>query len=273
MKKKTKSFLSLFIGCQCGCKRQIKSDFNPETDLWQLCLHAYEEYQKDVRFGEKNYHRYVTDVLSYNFPIESHKRKDWQVHFMNISRLYELLDYRTDLVEKYFMKDSFTKEDYHCMIREFTFLETPCINDNERMVEMISEAGIFTSVFTGHVYLGRMTTKQIGFITSFVNRIQLFTREVTSEEMHNFFFCNMHETVLEVNKTLDFVFFMDTLREHKLIVNKWQKLIEDNRMVSSSSKEGFITRSKLRCTLYHNKNAKDDKYQMYKEFAKSLVGR
>ena len=273
MKKNARSLFSLFMSCQCGCIRQFKSDFNPETDLWQLCLYAYEVFRKDVLHDQKKYHRYVADVLSYNIPIGSHKREDWQVHSMNISRLYELLDVRTDLVEKYFMKDSFTKEDYDSMMREFMFIENPFLNEKERMEEMDSEAGIFTSVFMGHIYLGRMTTKQIGFITSFVNRIKLFTRDVTSAEMHNFFYCNLNDTVLEVNKTLDFVFFMDSLREHRLIVNKWQKLVAEHCMVRSASKKDYITRSQIRNTLYHNKNDKADKYQMYKEFAKSLVGR
>ena len=273
MSKEAKSILSLFVSCQCGCIRQFKSDFNPETDLWQICLYAYEEYQKNVRSGQQKYHRYVADVLSYNVPIGSHKKEDWQVHSMNVTRVFELLDYRVDLVRKYFSKDSFTKEDYDSMMQEFNYLQVPCNNDIDRMNEMEAESGTFASVFTEQVYIGQLTTKQLGFITSFVNRIKLFTREVTLVEMYNFFYCNLHDTVLEIKVIQDFAFFMDTLRENNLIVNRWQKLIEIYCMVKSSSKDGYINRSQLRCSLYHNKNVKKDKYLMFKEFAKSLVGR
>ena len=272
MKKKAKSFLSLFISCQDGCICQFKSDFDSEKDLWNLCLYAYEEYQKDVRFGQKKYHRYVADVLSYNVPIASQNQQDWQVHSMNISRLYELLDYRIDLVRKYFTKDEFTESDFEKMMNELLYWKTPFSDEDERNAEMEMSAGTFASMFTEQVYIGKLSSKQLEFITSFVNRIKLFTHEVTKLQMHQFFYCNLHDSVLQVNDLNDFAFFLDALREKKLIVNKWQKLIEEYRMVIST-KDVYVSRTNLSSAINGNKEKKKDIRLVFSNFADSLVGR
>ena len=260
------------MSCQCGCIHKMKSSFNPETDLWNLCLFAYEEYQKNVRFGQKKYHRYVADVLSYSVPIASHEQKDWQVHSMNISRLLELLDYRIDLVRKYFTKEEFTEADFESMMHEFMNLEDLNISDSERLEEMLAETGTFVSVFTEQVYIGKFSSKQLSFITSFVNRIGLFTKEVSIMEMHKFFHCNLHETVLELRELVDFALFMDAMRSYKLIVNKWQTLIEEHRMVINS-KGAYVKRSQLSSAINSNKERYEEKHMLLKDFAKSLVGR
>ena len=260
------------MSCQCGCIRELKSSFNPETDLWDLCLYAYEEYQKNVRFGQKKYHRYVADVLSFSVPIASHERKDWQVHSMNISRLFELLNYRIDLVRKFFTKDEFTEADFESLMHEFMELEDPYISAPARLEEMQSETGAYVSVFTEQVYIGKLTSKQMSFITSFVNRIELFTKEVSMMEMHKFFHCNLHETVLELRDLVDFALFMDAMRSHKLIVNKWQPLIEEHRMVINS-KGAYVKRSQLSSAINSNKERYEDKHTVFKNFANSLVGR
>ena len=260
------------MSCQCGCIREMKSSFNAETDLWELCLYAYDEYQKSVRFGQKKYHRYVADVLSFSVPIASHDRKDWQVHSMNISRLFELLDYRIDLVRKYFTKEEFTEEDFESMMHEFMHLEKPYIDDEERYEEMQAETGAFASVFTEQVYIGKLNSKQLSFITSFVNRIKLFTKDVTMMEMHKFFHCNLHETELEPRDLIDFAMFMDAMRSYKLIVNKWQTLIEEHCMVLTS-KGTYLKRSQLSSAINSNKNKYEEKQAVFKSFAESLVGR
>lgn len=209
MKKKPKSILSLFVSCQTGCIRRFKPEFNAEDDLWNLCKYAFEEYRKDVRFGRKRYHRYVADVLSFNVPIASNKIADWKLHSKNLSCIHELLEDRIDLVRKYFMRDTFTLNDFENLLKELNFLDDACFESVENFSEQISEVVTFPSLLPRDVYIGHFTKEQLHVIVQFVNKVGLFTRKVSVKEMSSFFQCSLHDKAFVVNDLVDLVFFFE----------------------------------------------------------------
>lgn len=62
---------------------------------------------------------------------------------------------------------------------------------------------------------------------------------------------------------------MNALRDRRLIVNRWQSLIEHHCMVKSS-KGLYIKATQLSSCLNKYKNVRIERYALYNDFAKKL---
>lgn len=195
------------------CNLCISSErINPEEELWVLCKQAFQKYQVEIINDDKLYHRYVNDFISFNLPIASNDINDWQYHSMNLSRMYELLTMRHDLVEKYFVCSEYTKDNFEQMIREFNTDKCYSLSNKE--------------------ILGDFSDEQLNFIKEVVNKAHLFTSEVSLDDMKNFFTCSLILPLEVSKKSLGkLAMLLDRLRDTGLLSHNWQTLIQNNKLL------------------------------------------
>ena len=206
----------------------------PENELWQLYRAAYEQYQSEILNGEKVYSRYVNDFYSYHLPCAYMNEEAIRLHVMRVFALKELLEDRTDLVEAFFTKTSFTQEDFLLMNQLF--------NKGMKIVE------------PEPVFLAHFNDEQISLIRGFAKSASLFKPEASEEDIKNLFECKLsHPLQATVNRNV--ALFFGKLREKGLIPHAWQMIIEENKLISSSSDNQPLRASQLRCGLAQARNA------------------
>ena len=206
----------------------------PENELWQLYRAAYEQYQSEILNGEKAYSRYVNDFYSYHLPCAYMNEEAIRLHVMRVFALKELLEDRSDLVEAFFTKDSFCEEDFFQM--DYLF--------NKGM----------TIVEPEPVFLAHFNDEQISLIRGFAKSASLFKPEASEEDIKNLFECKLsHPLQATVNRNV--ALFFGKLREKGLIPHAWQMIIEENKLISSSSDNQPLRASQLRCGLAQARNA------------------
>ena len=206
----------------------------PENELWQLYRAAYKQYQLEIENGEKAYSRYVNDFVSYHLPCVCMSEEAIRLHVMRIFALKELLEDRTDLVEAFFKKDSFSEEDFLLMDDLF--------NKGMKIVE------------PEPVFLAHFNDEQISLIRGFAKSASLFKPEASEEDIKNLFECKLsHPLQATVNRNV--ALFFGKLREKGLIPHAWQMIIEENKLISSSSDNQPLRASQLRCGLAQARNA------------------
>ena len=210
----------------------------PENELWQLYRAAYKQYQLEIENGEKAYSRYVNDFVSYHLPCVCMSEEAIRLHVMRIFALKELLEDRTDLVEAFFKKDSFSEEDFLLMDDLF--------NKGMKIVE------------PEPVFLAHFNDEQISLIRGFAKSASLFKPEASEEDIKNLFECKLsHPLQATVNRNV--ALFFGKLREKGLIPHAWQMIIEENKLISSSSDNQPLRASQLRCGLAQARNANRSK--------------
>lgn len=206
----------------------------PENELWQLYRAAYEQYQSEIKNGEKAYSRYVNDFVSYHLPCVCMNEEAIRLHLMRVFALKELLEDRTDLVESFFTKTSFTQEDFLLMNQLF--------NKGMKIVE------------PEPVFLAHFNDEQISLIREFAKSATLFQPEASKEDIKNLFECKLtHPLQATVNRNV--ALFFGKLREKGLIPHAWQMIIEKNKLISSSLDNQPLRASQLRCGLAQARNA------------------
>ena len=200
----------------------------PENELWQLYRAAYEQYQSEIRNGEKSYSRFVNDVFSYHLPCMYMDEEAVRLHVMRVFALKELLEDRSDLVEAFFTKDSFKEEDFLMMDRLFN--KGIKLNEPEP------------------VFLAHFNDVQIHLIREFAKEASLFQPVASEEDIKNLFECKLsHPLQATVNRHV--ALFFGKLRDQGLLPHSWQKIMEDNKLVSSSFNNEPLRGSQLRCGL------------------------
>ena len=153
---------------------------------------------------------------------------------MHVCEIRELLEERRDLVDAFFSKEKFEKRDCWQMLNLFN--SGKCIGPNP-------------------VFLAHFSNHQIARITEFATITSLFRTEVTEEIIRNLFECKLQRP-LQANSNRNVALFFGALREHGLIPFQWQMILENNRLLSSSSNNEPLRASQLRCTLSQAKNPK-----------------
>ena len=219
--------------CCLSCTKKTEKEL-PENELWQLYRAAYEQYQSEIKNGEKAYSRYVNDFVSYHLPCVCMNEEATRLHLMRVFALKELLEDRTDLVEAFFTKTSFTQEDFLLMDDLF--------NKGMKIVE------------PEPVFLAHFNDEQISLIREFAKSATLFQPEASKEDIKNLFECKLsHPLQATVNRNV--ALFFGKLREKGLIPHAWQMIIEENKLISSSSDNQPLRASQLRCGLAQARNA------------------
>ena len=206
----------------------------PEDELWQLCRTAFEQYKSEIINGEKTYSRYVNDLFYYHLPVSGLSEADMKTPVMHVCELWELLEERRDLVDAFFSKDKFEKENFLQMQKLFN--SGKCIEPKP-------------------VFLAHFSNEQIARITEFATVTSLFRAEVTEEVVRNLFECKLHKP-LQANSNRNVALFFGALREHGLLPFQWQMILEKNKLLSSSTNNEPLRASQLRCSLSQAKNPK-----------------
>ena len=216
-----------------GCTKKTEKEL-PKNELWQLLRIAYEQYQSEIHNGEKAYSRYVNDFYSYHLPAIGMNEADTRLHFMHVCAAKELLEDRVDLVEAFFTKDTFEEKDY------------------EQMFDLFNSG---KSLVIEGEYLAHFSDSQIHSIVKFANDVSLFNELVSDESIMNLFECKL-SCPLQATNNRRVALFFGSLRSFGLLPFDWQKIMENNKLVSSSSTNMPLLASQLRCGLAQAKNAK-----------------
>lgn len=215
------------MSCPQVDKNNEKREF-PEDELWDLCQAAYAQYQVEIVNGRKKYHRYVSDFLSFHLPIESNDINDRRVHSRNLSTMYELLSERQDLVELYFTQACFNYELYQRLIEQLN-CEGECSQLNYQFNDYADVADLSSS----HQRLAYLSSDQISYLTEFFNANDFFSKRLTVEDTTNLFACRLDKPLPSLNNAR-LAMFLFCLRDEQILVHKWQKVIEDYELISSS---------------------------------------
>ena len=216
------------MSCPQVDKTNEKREF-PKDELWDLCQAAYAQYQLEIVNGRKKYHRYVSDFLSFHLPIESNELNDRRIHSRNLSTMYELLSERQDLVKLYFTQTSFDYKKYQCLIDQLN-CEGECCHLDYQFNDYVDVIGISPS----EERLAYLSSEQLSYLTEFFNTNNFFSKRLTLEDTTNLFACNLDEPLPSLNNAR-LAMFLFCLRDEQLLVHKWQKIIEDYKLISSSS--------------------------------------
>ena len=215
--------------CPCceSCTKKDETEL-PKDELWQLYRAAYEQYQSEILYGEKDYSRYVNDFIHYHLPCTIIREADIRLHVMHVFALKELLEERRDLVNAFFSKDCFEEKEF--------FLMNDLFNKGKRLDE------------PGPVYLAHFSDEQIRIITNFVCSTSLFKSVVTESDIKDLFECRL-SVPLQAMVNRNVSIFFGKLREHGLLPYSWQMIIESHKLVSSSVNNEPLRASQLRCGL------------------------
>lgn len=158
---------------------------------------------------------------------------DIRLHVMHVCAVRELLDERRDLVEAFFSKDTFEEDDYLQMHHLF---------DTGKIIEPEREC------------LAHFSDEQIKDITKFANSTSLFMKPVTTEDMKKLFGCELAKPLqAKVNRHV--ALFFGALRYYGLLPHTWQMIMENNKLVSSSSNNQPLRASQLRNSLAQARNS------------------
>lgn len=197
----------------------------PEVDeLWALFRAAFEQYQLEIVNGNKLYHRFVNDFISYHLPFFGQDEHLIRMHIGNLSNVYELLTERFDLIEKYFDKDSFVYEDYVVMVKEFNTVE---------------------KVYDHSKQMGWFNDDQISLLLNYINKEEkIFVEDITESELKGFFACNL-EKPLVAKRLSWFLMLLNALAHDKFLVRGWQKLIAGNGLLMSNKSNKPVTKTAI----------------------------
>jgi hypothetical protein len=185
----------------------------PDDDQWQLYRAAFEQYKSEILNGTFSYDRFVERFFSYHLPVFNLNEADTRLHVMHVCELKELLESRRDLVNVYFSQDVFGKEDYVQMNKEF--------NTNDFVIKKPTVLACFND-------------DQISLISQFANEANLFMYPVNDADIRNLFSCSLAQPLrAKVNRRI--AKFLDSLRNEGFLPHAWQKMVADNRLLSSSA--------------------------------------
>ena len=207
----------------CSKKREF-----PEDELWELCQAAYAQYQIEIVNGRKKYHRYVSDFLSFHIPIESTDITDRRIHSRNLSTMAALFTERQDLVNSYFTRPNFDFENFTNLIEELN-----CEGDSLPRSFQFNEVVNYMECPSSE-RLACLSTEQVFYLTEFFNSNDFFSKKLTFEETANFFECCLQQPLQSLNNSR-IAMFLFCLRDQQILSFKWQKLIQDNKLILSSS--------------------------------------
>ena len=205
----------------------------PEVDeLWALFRAAHEQYQSQIVNGNKLYHRFVNDFISYHLPYFGQDEHRIRMHISNVSSLYELLTERHDLINRFFVKENFTYEDCQAMLREFNTVEL--VYDHSRQMAVFND-------------------DQIILLMKFINEEELFANDIDESELREFFSCTLREPLV-ARKTTWLLLLLNALAHEKFLVRGWQKLIVDNQLLKSNKARKPITKSAISSNISRKRN-------------------
>lgn len=153
---------------------------------------------------------------------------------MHVCALKELLEERRDLVEYFFTKEDFQEYDFHKMYDLFN---------------------LGKALNAEHECLATFSEQQIQLITKFANDIPLFCSKVTAEDIKALFSCTL-DIPLQASSNRYVALFLGTLRAQGFLPYSWQMIIENYKLLSSSSNSKPLRASQLRNYLNQARNAK-----------------
>ena len=89
-----------------------------------------------------------------------------------------------------------------------------------------------------------LTEEQIEILTTCINEIQLFTTNISSNILKDFFACKL-KGVLKSNNNRQLAYLMQSLNLKGFITDEWQSAIARNELVLGKTKDTSLTRTDL----------------------------
>lgn len=226
--------------------------------LWMFYKSAYDAYQSEVVKCGKLYNRYKNDYLKSNSYTNRLDIAGKNEHAKNLGIMYELLNGRADLVEKYFIRPTFKIDDYLAMQHELDTAEMiSCYND------LTDSKNASTSERNFQCYF---TSLQLNLLTQYVNELHLFSSDVTNEKMRQLFSGKLCLPLKSANNRI-VAFFFDALCSQNLICKQWQEVIDRNSLILSSADSRPLNSTKISSAL---NMAKQDNRSIYETIKKSV---
>ena len=93
------------------------------------------------------------------------------------------------------------------------------------------------------------TEEQIEILTTCINEIQLFTTNISSNILKDFFACKL-KGVLKSNNNRQLAYLMQSLNLKGFITDEWQSAIARNELVLGKTKDTSLTRTDLSTSTY-----------------------
>lgn len=248
------------------------------NSLYQLHLRAYRQYRYEVLRGGKLYKRFVADfcnehvfICSENSEITASQLNQKNKNF-NIVR--ELLCERPDLVDKYFIEEHFSLNDFYELIREFNTTET---SKNELTEDDAAELGkdsvniqTDTSIIQDSIlssteipclpieevgelkkivgspnpFKSSFSDKEIEILTDCINEAHIFTTTISPTILKSFFICTLDGALKSNNNSL-LVYLMMNLNKLDYITNNWQSVIASKQLIYKKTKDNYLTKTDL----------------------------
>ncbi len=232
---------SLFLKGLCEkCPVGVNGACFCAKDLPTLVRSAYDFYKKEVMQEKKLYHRFADDFLNSNYFTDCPYAAWKNEHKKNHCILKEFLELRRDIVEKFFHQEDFGDKDYDALLSMLNTTSAPGGRQyNDNAPPLSSPTPNDTRPFESY-----FDTNQLSLIAQLANEVQLFTEEVSVDDIRQLFGCTLQRPLRATNNRV-LAYFFDQLCAHELICFKWQSvLVKYNQVLSSTSGTPF-TASKL----------------------------
>jgi hypothetical protein len=218
---------------------QGKNPFLGDNGLYALFKDAYKQYKAETSCGRKLYERFKADFIN------SHRHPlcpcpyGMNSHEKNYGIIKDILERRKDLVEKYWNKGSFDRDDFLEMKREFDTTVYP--PTNTEITRNIPQPR-FAAFECG------LSDMQMSLIAECANEAHLFCTHVDKEDMKALLHCHPGFS-LYANKLNHVAKLFDRLSFYRLICHKWQSVISENKLLFSAKTGQPINSSNLSSAL------------------------
>lgn len=196
-----------------------KSVGNERDELFALLKEASFTYRKEVIGESKLYELYVEDFLNGHYYSDHRDAAGKNRHRKNIGILRGILTKRKDLVELFFSNILFAPNRMDELLRLFNttkassgLKEEPDKPRPETNLPALS-LGSF------------LNDNQLSLIAHCANEAQLFTTPVNAGILRSLLEGTLHQPLKSANNRL-VAFFFDRLCHHRLILGRWEHLLE-----------------------------------------------
>ena len=236
---------------------------------------AHKKYQEEVVTGEKLYDRYVLDFCNENIFLNDGKEditvKELNQRNKNYHIVTTLLRERNDLVEKYFNRPNFSLNDFQELSKEFNTTEIP-IRDElpiEELKPIEEKTEPKNIVGKDNPFNCKLNGSEIRLMTDCVNEANIFSTEITSQILEDFFYCRLSGALKSTNNRL-LAYFMMKLSAHEYITYEWQSVIASNKLVLAPMKEKYLNSSDLSTANDNIKYISPKKSEIIDKYIKQL---
>ena len=196
-----------------------KSAGSERNELFTLLKEASFTYRKEVLGEGKLYELYVEDFLNGHYYSDHRDAAGKNGHRKNIGIVRGLLTKRKDLVEQFFSNGLLAPDRMDELLRLFNTTQAPS-GPKEEPDKPRPETNL-PALSLGSF----LNDNQLSLIVHCANEAQLFTTPVDTGILRSLLEGTLHRPLKSANNRL-VAFFFDRLCHHRLILSRWEHLLE-----------------------------------------------